>query len=295
MAALDATLVLPKVTGRSHSEINVAELKAMVEELDAITQQLPDSDGRPMESRRHVIQGGLLFETIEHAWAEREDFAAGFNQFMFYDKTQALAVIREVNAELRAGEPPPPGERAFRGPDFYVVRNIDGSYVRERWVTWEERGRLPDLIVELLSGSTRDKDLGEKKDLYERLRIPEYFVWYPFDPNQFQGWRLIRGEYVPLEPNERGWLWSDTLQFWLGPWEGRYKRDYTVWLRCYDENGNLILTGEEAAQAEAQAAQAEAEAAQAEAEAERQRAETAEAENARLRARLVELGIDPSA
>lgn len=47
------------------------------------------------------------------------------------------------------------------------------------------------------------------------------------------------------------------------------------WLRWWDEQGNLLLTGDERA------------------EVERQRAETIEQENVRLRERLRALGVDP--
>ena len=77
----------------------------------------------------------------------------------------------------------------FRGPD--VVLNIDGSYPRQGWVVWEEEGRYPDVIVELMSDSTANVDITTKKNLYERtFRTPDYFVYDPFDPDSLRGWHL---------------------------------------------------------------------------------------------------------
>ncbi|MFQ5593432.1 MAG: Uma2 family endonuclease [Anaerolineae bacterium] len=272
------------------TDVDVAEIEAMLADLEALTQQLPEDDGRPMETRRHHSQMDLLIRSLEHAWRDRQDYCVGGNQFVYYSTAQAQAVIREVSAEMGEGEAPPPGTRAYRGPDFFVVRGIDGSYLRQKWVTWMEGGRYPDLIIELLSPSTRAKDLQEKKQLYEQtFRTAEYFVWDPFDPRAFEGWRLVEGRYEPIEPDEQGRRWSQVLEMWVGPWQGTFDQDRAVWLRFYDVEGQLVLTGEEAAQAEAEAERKRAEAAQAEAAAERKRAEAAEAELARLRAHLAEL------
>lgn len=53
-------------------------------------------------------------------------------------------------------------------------------------------------------------------------------------------------------PNERGWLWCQTLGFWLGTWEGTIDRETAVWLRFFDSAGNLILLPEEAAEQQAE-------------------------------------------
>ena len=96
--------------------------------------------------------------------------------------------------------------RDFRGPDFFTVLEIDGSYPRQGWVVWDKAGPYPDVIVELMSESTATVDTTTKKDLYERtFRTPDYFVYDPFDPNSLQGWHLdLSLGYQPLEPNEQG-------------------------------------------------------------------------------------------
>lgn len=234
-------------------------------------------DGEPLESNRHRIAMNILIRSLQQAWGDRNDFFTGGNMFIYYSSAQAR-------------------NRDFRGPDFFAVLDVDSTIERQGWVIWEENGRYPDVIVELMSPSTAEVDRGKKKDIYERtFRTPDYFVYDPFDPTSLAGWRLDANlRYQPLEPNEQGWLWCETLGFWLGTWSGIIDRETAIWLRFYEPSGNLILLPEEAAQQAAQAAQQaavaaqqEAQAAQQEAEAERQRAE-------RLAAKLREMGEDPN-
>jgi len=251
-------------------------------QLPALT--LPTEDGEPLETRRHRIQINLLFDSLHQGWTGRRNFYADGNMFIYYSLEQAQGVI----AELREAAPP---RRHYRGPDFFVVLDVDGSYPRKSWVVWEEGGRYPDFIVELLSPSTRAVDLGKKKRLYERtFKTAEYICHDPLDAGALQGWRLdSQGHYQLIEADERGWLWSDVLQLWLGIWKGEHARDPGPWLRFFEPDGRLVPTVDEAqaARAEQEAARAEQEAARAEQEA--ARADRAEAEAARLREELERL------
>ncbi|AFY45509.1 protein of unknown function DUF820 [Nostoc sp. PCC 7107] len=226
-------------------------------------------DGEPLESNRHRIAMNVLIRSLQQAWADRNDFYTGGNMFIYYSSTQAR-------------------NNDFRGPDFFAVLNVDGTIPRQGWVVWEENGRYPDVIVELMSPSTARVDKVTKKEIYQQtFRTPDYFVYDPFDPNSLQGWHLDANQnYQPLTANEHGWLWCQRLSLWLGTWDGTVDRETAIWLRFYDADGNLIPLPEEAAQAKAEAAQAQAEAAQAQAEA-------AQAQAERLAARLRELGEDP--
>jgi hypothetical protein len=211
--------------------------------------------------------------------------------FLYYGAEQARQIIAEEADPARP-------RRAFRGPDVFIVLDVDGTIRRQKWVVWEESGRYPNVIFEFLSPSTRRSDQTTKKELYERVfRTQEYYWYDPFDAGELQGWRLNPGgRYQAIVPDERGWLWSPSLQWWIGHWEGIYKRKPAIWLRLYDQAGRLALTSDEAAAQRAEAAQARAEAEQARAEverahaeAERTRADTAEAEVARLRDELARL------
>ncbi len=226
-------------------------------------------DGEPLESNRHRIAMNALIRSMLTVMADRTDYFVGGNMFIYFNREQAR-------------------NRDFRGPDFFVVLNVDGTQDRQGWVVWDEEGRYPDVIVELMSRSTASNDLGDKKTIYEQVfRTPNYYVFDPFDANSLRGWCLNwQFGYQELTPNERGWLWCERLGLWLGTWEGIIEDKSAVWLRFYNPEGNLILLPEEA---ERQRAETERQ----QAETERQRAETEHQRAERLAAKLRELGIDP--
>ena len=235
--------------------------------------ELVTSDGEPLETYQHVLQMYLLRDLIRRVMAERgrTDFFVGGDMFVYYSYEQA----REIAATF-------PEKRYFRGPDTFFVGGVDPGRVRDAWVAWEEGGRLPDLIVELLSPSTRKIDRTIKKDLYARtFRTREYFLYEP-GKRSFEGFRLAGDFYQPIAPDGHGHLWSEELGAAVGLWHGRVDDSTGYWLRLFHADGRMVPTTAEAegeAQARAAAAQAQAAAAQA-------RAEAAEAELARLRALL---------
>jgi Uma2 family endonuclease len=206
--------------------------------------ELVYSDGEPLETYWHVLQMNLLIDVIFQAMVERgrSGFFVGGDMFVYYSIEQAR--------DVAAGRP------YFRGPDIFYV---DGVERRERkaWVAWEEGGRLPDVIIELLSPKTAKIDRTIKKDLYARaFHTPEYFL-YDRDRARLEGFRLKRGTYQPLARNARGRLESEQLALELGEWHGRVRDLETTWLRLYHPDGRLAPTEAEAAKAHAEAAEAE--------------------------------------
>ena len=198
---------------------------------------LPEEDGIPLESPWHRAQINLLIDILVNAWRDRTDYYVGGNMFIYFSREQVL-------------------NRDYRGPDFFVVKDVDGTVDRRSWIVWEEGGRYPDLIIELLSPSTAERDKSVKKQLYEQtFRTPEYFCYDPYN-RELLGWRLGGGSYYALEPDENGRLWSPAMQAWIGLWEGDFLGRTHLWLRLFDEEGQLMPTGMEA---ESQRAEAEAE------------------------------------
>ncbi|AFY85241.1 Uma2 family endonuclease [Oscillatoria acuminata] len=220
-------------------------------------------DGEPLESNRHRIAINVLIAAVHEAFAGRQDYFTGGNMFVYFSSEQAL-------------------NRDFQGPDFFVALNVNETKERQGWVAWDEGGRYPNVIIELLSPSTAREDLGSKKDFYEQtFRLPDYFVYDPFAPESLRGWQLKGQRYEELTKDDRGWLWCNSLGFWLGTWEGTLQQETATWLRFFDGDGNLILLPEELAKIERQRAENEA-----------QRAEEALSELEALKARLREKGID---
>lgn len=205
------------------------------------------SDEPEMESSLHYAQLALLVSCLEWRWRERDDFFIGANLTVYYSRGQ-----------LR--------HREFRGPDLFLVKNTERR-PRNSWVVWEEGGRYPDLIIELLSESTATIDRTSKKRLYQdHFRTPEYFWFHP-ETLELAGFRLDDGVYNQIPGDDRELRYSEQLGLYLGVHAGR--------LRYFDRQGAVIATPAEAAERESSKAQQE-----------HRRAET-------LAARLRALGIDP--
>jgi Uma2 family endonuclease len=291
-----------KVPGKNDSEREIPMSQPAAAALAPLPFELVFDDGEPLETNWHRIQMNLLIHLIGQAMAERgrTDFFAGGNMFVYYSLEQARGVAREVAAGRH-------DRRHYRGPDVFFVGGVDGRPEREGWVVWEEGDRYPDLIVELLSPTTRDNDRKGKKKLYASVfKTPEYFLYDP-DTGVLEGFRLSGDLYQPIPPNPQGRIPSEQLGAELGLWQGLYENHDATWVRLSHPEGHLVPTEGEAerrrAEAERQRAEAERQQAEAErqraeaaetraeserqrAEAERRRAEAAEAELARLRALL---------
>ncbi len=227
----------------------------IIRELEEL--ELVFEDGIPMESPWHRFQMNLLIELTHCHLSPREDFYVGGNMFIYF----SLQQVRNKD---------------YRGPDYFTVLGVDGTKERDGWVVWEEGGRYPDLILELLSPSTRQLDLVTKKRLYQDVfRTPEY-VCYGREGAELMGWRLTNGGYHPMEVNSEGRLWSETLGTFLGPRQEKRMGIEAQWLRLYDSRGNLVPTAAEAEKERAEAEKERAEAEKERAEAEKVRADMAE-------------------
>lgn len=203
--------------------------------------ELPWEDGVPMESPKHRKQMNVLIEALELAWADRDDFFVGGNMFLYFSELQTK-------------------HNDFRGPDFFVVLDTTRRD-RKSWVVWQENGQTPDVVIELLSDSTRHEDLGPKKDIYARLlKVGHYYVFDP-ESGELHGFALRndRHEYAPLEESASGRLPCPPLSLELGLHDRRYQGVGGPWLRWFTPEGELLLLGDERAEAERERAEAERE------------------------------------
>lgn len=213
---------------------------------------LPYDDGVPMETLRHQFQMDLLIDVMDLWLESRGDGFTGGNMFLYYSLEQAR-------------------HNTFIGPDFFVALDVPRGE-RKSWVVWEQ-GKGPDVVVELLSASTAQHDKTLKKTLYaRRVRVPEYYWYDPFNPEDFAGFTLHGSNYQPLDINARGRIHSPTLNLDLGRWPGTFRGVDAVWLRWFTPEGGMLPT---------------------EAEAARQRAEATQQRAERLAERLRQLGVDP--
>jgi Uma2 family endonuclease len=215
----------------------------------------PETDGKPMaETLQHILVITYLLSALRDFFRNAPDVYVGANNLIYYEE----------------GNP-----NAFFAPDVYVIFGLDKT-PRRVYKLWQEK-RAPSVIFEITSHSTWMEDLGNKRVLYAKLGVQEYFLYdlehTDLDP-PLQGFYLERGEYVRIAPDAQGRLESRALGLRL------QEIDNTLRL-IHPATNEIILTPDENYQAARDAEQA---ARKAEA-----RARALETENARLRAELAKL------
>jgi Uma2 family endonuclease len=133
---------------------------------------LPD-DG----NRYEVIDGELFVTPAPGVWHQS---AVG----------ELMAILRPYVREHRIGHvftAPADvvyGPRKMVQPDLFVTPPVDGTLPN----TWEELGR-PILAVEVISPSTAVTDRIEKRELYQRKGVPEYWI-IDVDVRSVERWRV---------------------------------------------------------------------------------------------------------
>jgi Uma2 family endonuclease len=216
---------------------------AMAPEIPDI--DLPEEDGVPLENVWHRSQMNLLIDCVKTDKADQTDFFTGGNMFIYYSLQQVK-------------------NKDYKGPDFFYVQGVEANPNRGKWVVWEEQGKYPDVIIELLSPTTEKQDLGRKKKLYEKVfRTFEYYC-FDHDSEKLYGWRLDGLEYKEIPIDKNGFMESKILGYKLGVWKGKYL-DEDTYLRFFQPDHKIVLT---------------------QAEAERQRADKLENELAELKKQL---------
>ena len=87
---------------------------------------------------------------------------------------------------------PPTDMTGIRYPDMLIAFDADPeAYRRSNGYIVSEQGKPPDFVLEIGSPSTGRVDVGEKRDDYEALGIPEY--WRFDETGRSHGVRAGRG------------------------------------------------------------------------------------------------------
>lgn len=177
-----------------------------------------ESDEPPLETDLHRNQIDLLIRLLKYWWQNRQDFYISGNLTVYYN-------IQQLKS------------RDFRGPDVFVVLGAE-KRDRRSWAIWEEGGKYPNVVIELLSSSTANVDIYQ--DVW---RLPEYYWFHP-ETLEFAGFRLINGHYEAIQPTEENRLPSEQLGLALGIHERQ--------LRWFTADEVLIPLPEEAEQQRAE-------------------------------------------
>ncbi len=146
------------------------------------------------------------------------------------------------------------------GPDLLIAFDVNSAGIREGlpnfWI-WET-GKVPDFVLEVASPSTAENDLGRKRDLYQQLKVQEYWRIDPTGGDLYGralvGERLVGDQYeeYPLERRSDGSerSYSELLDA-VFYWDGGQEFD------LLDPATGLTIDKRAAAEAQATAMEAE--------------------------------------
>jgi len=209
--------------------------------------QLPDSDGTFVKNFQEHPQSILLTDSIKPVL-----------QALHPDNQYCIG--QDSGIYWRLIDPP---EKGAEAPDWFYVPNVppmlDGKF-RRSYVMWKEYV-APLIVIEFVSG-----DGSEERDrtppsqgqggkvgkfwVYEQaLRVP-YYAIYEVDKNKVDVYHLLDNTYQLIPKNERGHYVIAPMGVELGLWQGKYQNVELPWLRWWNTQGDLLLSGDERAEQE---------------------------------------------
>jgi Uma2 family endonuclease len=155
----------------------------------------PSSDGRPIaEGDVHLDEMFYLINALEDRYRNVPDVYVTGNLLLYFRR----------------------GDRAARlAPDVFVVKGVP-KRMRKSYLLWKEE-QAPCFVIEVTSESTRDEDIGMKRDRYERFGVEEYFLHDPLGEYlnpPLQGYRLQDRRYrrIAFEPDGSLISWTTGLR-----------------------------------------------------------------------------------
>lgn len=138
----------------------------------------PESDGKPMaETDRHRDDMVYFIEALKAYFAGQDVYVSG-NILLYYEEGDPKQVV---------------------SPDGLVVFGLKPG-PRRVYKTWVE-GKVPDLVIEVTSLSTRGEDRNRKSRLYARLGVQEMWLVDPLGEYlgaPLRGYRLHEGSWVEI-------------------------------------------------------------------------------------------------
>ena len=154
--------------------------------------EYPDSDGHflpdnPLQSNA-IVQ---LRINLEQHFKDVPNVVVEGDMFMYY--AQGEADERRVHGR-RVGK--------YVAPDVFVVLGHDLGR-RSTYKLWEE-GKPPDFAMEVISPSSELRNRRDKKALYSRIGVQEYFLFQPDEQRsgpRLVGYTLRGGAYQELGPD----------------------------------------------------------------------------------------------
>ena len=228
-------------------------------------------EDEPVENTSQPILAGALRESLEPAGFIQPEMLIASN----------FALCATLNGQFIA-----------KASDWVYVPTVNqtsGQIKECKSYTPNLEGDIPAIVMEFIS----DSDGGEysvkrtyppgKWFFYEQiLKVPIYVI-FDFNGGLLEFYQLENGRYELQQPNSDGLHWIDSMNLFLGTWQGTKEARTGYWLRWWDAPGNLLPWAVERVEQERDRA-----------EQEHQRAEQERQQKEKLIAYLQSQGIDPN-
>ncbi|MCY3543585.1 MAG: Uma2 family endonuclease [Chloroflexi bacterium] len=126
-----------------------------------------------------------------------------------YEDDRAVLVSEQTNVIYDSAVP-----GSVIVPDGYVVFDVPARMIESdrRSYRIDEWGKPPDFVLEVASESTAARDLSEKREIYARMGVQEYWKLdkHGYYGEPLVGERLVNGEYnrFELHTESNGEIWS---------------------------------------------------------------------------------------
>lgn len=125
------------------------------------------------------------------------------------------------------------------GPDITIIMDTDclkkgnpATYVAG------VHGNAPEMVIEITSEHTYKNDIEHKFKLYQDVKLPYYYIVDTVSEEpKLYGYHLTDEGYIPVKSNEKGWIWVEPIQLWLG-----WNEDDCDLVACYREDGYVMTS-----------------------------------------------------
>jgi Uma2 family endonuclease len=195
--------------------------------------ELPCSDDTPVDNEDQNLLPNYLLFLLQLIWQDRHDWYFGVDMAIYHTTGISPKVPIVPDGFLSLGIP----------------RRKPGNTSRKSYVVWEENDVVPQLVLEMVSG-TPGGEYDNKVRIYETLGVLYYVIYNPDywqrDRHQpFEVYKLVDGQYQ-LQLGEPYWMPEIGLGLGRsrGPLGG-VEREVISW---FDEQGQRYLSAEERSQ-----------------------------------------------
>ncbi|MFX0140685.1 MAG: Uma2 family endonuclease [Candidatus Hodarchaeota archaeon] len=155
------------------------------------------------DQKAHLINGVMILESPS---SNSHEDLFGFLYFILrgYVRKKKIGIFRGSRTLIRFSE--------YSGaePDLLFVSNANRHMVKSQYIDGP-----PDMIIEIVSTSTRHLDRGKKKKLYAQFGVKEYWLIDPYRQTA-EFFYNHQGNWMPLLVDENGIFHSKVLtDFWF--------------------------------------------------------------------------------